>query len=124
MANKKILIVDDQKNVAMILATSLSRFKQYEVDTVYTGHDTIEKCRNQHFDVVVADYQLPDMTGVDIAKALLEISPESKIVLITALRANMILDSIEQDNIHHFLEKPFPLQDFLDVIEEVVEDVT
>lgn len=124
MANKKILIVDDQKNVAMILATSLSRFKQYEVDTVYTGQDTIEKCRNQHFDVVVADYQLPDMTGVDIAKALLEISPESKIVLITALRANMILDSIEQDNIHHFLEKPFPLQDFLDVIEEVVEDVT
>jgi DNA-binding NtrC family response regulator len=124
MENKKILIVDDQKNVAMILATGLSRFKKYEVETVYNGRDTIEKCRNQFYDVVVADYQLPDMTGVEIAKTLQEISPKSKVVLITALRANMISDSLEQDNIHHFLEKPFPLQNFMDVIEEAVESVT
>jgi hypothetical protein len=36
----------------------------------------------------------------------------------------MISDSLEQDNIHHFLEKPFPLQNFMDVIEEAVESVT
>jgi DNA-binding NtrC family response regulator len=106
------------------LATGLSRFKKYEVETVYNGRDTIEKCRNQFYDVVVADYQLPDMTGVEIAKTLQEISPKSKVVLITALRANMISDSLEQDNIHHFLEKPFPLQNFMDVIEEAVESVT
>jgi CheY-like chemotaxis protein len=115
---KNILIVDDQKNVAMILASSLSKFDDCGVEVVYDGRSAIEKCREQFFDLVVADYQLPDLSGIQVAIALQEISSRSKIVLITALRVTMIDEPIEQDNIHYFLEKPFPLQQFLDVIEE------
>ncbi len=123
MESKNILIVDDQKNVAFILATSLSKKINYHVETAHTGRTTLEKCSQQFYDLVVADYQLPDMTGIDISKKLKEISPKTKIVLITALSANMIDDSIEQENIYYFLEKPFPLKKFTDVIEGAFGDV-
>lgn len=124
MKTKNILIVDDQKNVAMILASSLAKFENCGVEVVYDGQTAVEKCREQFFDLVVADYQLPDLTGIQVAIALQEISPKTKVVLITALRVTMIEETIEQDNIHYFLEKPFPLQQFLDVIEEAFENVT
>lgn len=119
---RKILIVDDQKNLTFILATSLSKNPNYQVEAVHNGQAALELCQEQFFDVVVADYQLPDMTGVDIAKALLEFSPKTKVILITALSANMIVDSIAQGNISHFLEKPFGLQDFLSVVQEASQD--
>jgi DNA-binding NtrC family response regulator len=121
---KNILIVDDQENVAMILASSLANFENLSVEMVYDGRSTLEKCSQRFYDFVVADYQLPDITGVQIAKALQEISPKTRIILITALRGDMILESIAQDNIHYFLEKPFPLQKFMDIVKEALADVT
>jgi DNA-binding NtrC family response regulator len=119
---RNILIVDDQKNLTFILATSLTRYRNYKVEAVHNGRAALEICRQQFFDVVVADYQLPDITGIDIAKSLMEFSPKTKVILITALSANMILDSLEQGNITHFLEKPFALHDFFDVVEEACQD--
>lgn len=119
---RNILIVDDQKNLTFILATSLSKYPDYQVETAHNGQAALELCQEQFFEVVVADYQLPDMTGVDIAKALLEFSPKTKVVLITALSASMILDAIAQGNITHVLEKPFGLQDFLRVVQEASQD--
>jgi len=123
METRNILITDDQENLTFILATGLSKFPNYKVETVHNGRVTLEKCSQQFYDLVVADYQLPDMTGVDIARALQKISPETKIILITALSANMILDTIEQENILYFLEKPFGLKQFVNIVEEAFHNV-
>lgn len=58
----RVLVVDDEKALAQMIATYLSR-AGYTVDQAHTGPAALEAARNQHPDVVVLDLGLPGLTG-------------------------------------------------------------
>ncbi|MEI9807045.1 MAG: response regulator [Bacteroidota bacterium] len=67
--NKKILIIDDDTDLCILLGRYLSR-KGYDTDMAHTGSKGIAKFGEQKFDAVICDYRLGDMDGKQVMAAL------------------------------------------------------
>jgi DNA-binding NtrC family response regulator len=69
---KKILVVEDVEDSRAILIIILQRFCGYETIEAGTGTEAIQKTVVERPDLIVMDLGLPDITGVEVAKALKE----------------------------------------------------
>lgn len=114
---KKILIIDDELLIRQGLAKAI-RDKGIEVKTVNTGSDALLAISSCFFDLCFLDIRLPDANGLDIMKKIKDISPDTKIIIMTACDIyNEIKDSLEK-SAYMFVEKPFDLLQ----IKEIAKD--
>lgn len=67
--NKRILIVEDEKEIAQLIAYSLKKEK-YNVDIALDGEEALKKLRENYYDLVVLDLMLPKIQGLDICKII------------------------------------------------------
>jgi two-component system, NtrC family, response regulator HydG len=77
-----ILIIDDDKDLCKVLSTFLKK-KEYEVEVAHTGEEGLTILREHEFDLVLCDYRLPDMTGVETLRKIKVINPKAAVVIIT-----------------------------------------
>jgi DNA-binding NtrC family response regulator len=114
----QILVVDDNPLILM----SVSRFlkKIALVKTVSTAEEAIDAIKEQHYDLCFLDVMLPGMTGLDAMRIITELSPNTKVAIMTATLLNEAMKQQVDDNAYTFIEKPFGLSD----IEGVVERAT
>jgi len=114
----QILVVDDNPLILM----SVSRFlkKIALVKTVSTAEEAIDAIKEQHYDLCFLDVMLPGMTGLDAMRIITELSPNTKVAIMTATLLNEAMKQQVDDNAYTFIEKPFGLSD----IESVVERAT
>jgi DNA-binding NtrC family response regulator len=114
----QILVVDDNPLILM----SLSRFlkKIALVKTVSTAEEALVTIKEQHYDLCFLDVFLPGMTGLDAMKIINELSPNTKVAIMTGALLNEAMKEQVDDYAYSFIEKPFALSD----IEGVVERAT
>ena len=80
-----IMMVDDHKLVRKGLKSLLGDFPEIDVVAeAQNGKDAIEKARTCKPDVILLDIGLPDISGVNVVKKILEANPEQKIVMLTS----------------------------------------
>lgn len=92
----KVLIVDDHAMVVEMLERVVASEPDMEVVGVARSGNEALRAMSTHPDVVVLDYQLPDTDGASTAKALREIRPETKVVMLTGSTDDHVLvESIE-----------------------------
>ena len=73
----------------------------------------------QPFDVVILDYKMPKIDGLEVAKEILAVNPHQRIILTTAYLQDKLLDSVRQlDQIVEILNKPFSEQELIDIVED------
>jgi PAS domain S-box-containing protein len=77
-----ILYVEDEAPLRELLDFSLSSVG-YTVDVAADGTSGIEKFEQQKYDLVVVDYMLPDMTGIDIARHIIQQQPDMPVLMVT-----------------------------------------
>ncbi len=82
MAGEKILIVDDSELVRTAIEDKLSE-AGYQVVRAAKGEEALEAVKKEQFDLAYVDLVMPGMDGVETCKAIVEISPETKVVLIS-----------------------------------------
>lgn len=117
MTGKRILIVDDEEEVAMLLVELLVA-EGYEVDTAESGVLALEKMRRQRYDLVVSDLMMPRMDGPGLHRAVAAMDPElaRRFVFISG----DTLGPIAGDFLHGaglpILTKPFDFDEVLRVI--------
>lgn len=83
MVNEKILIADDDEIVRKAFAETLSS-GGYDVTSVSNGEEAIELLKKSHYDLLLTDYELGDVKGIDVLKAAKEINTDYKVIMITA----------------------------------------
>lgn len=66
---KKILIIDDEKDIVEILSYNLKK-EGFNVDTSFDGENALKKIRENHYDLVLLDLMLPGIQGLDICKMI------------------------------------------------------
>jgi DNA-binding NtrC family response regulator len=76
------LIVDDDKSLLTSLAEILER-EGYNVDTVETGGQAIERTKKQYYHLALIDIKLPDMEGTEILKAMKDTVPKMVKIIVT-----------------------------------------
>lgn len=79
---EKILIIDDDVDICALLKRFLER-KGYEVSTAFKGQDGLQKVTQSNYDVILTDFRLPDMDGIEVLKSIKKIKPSVPVIVIT-----------------------------------------
>ncbi len=121
MAGKKVLVVDDEIHIVHVVAIKL-RNNGYDVTTASNGAEALELALQNKPDVVVTDFQMPVMTGLELIKQLRgnELTKDVPVVMLTA-RGFAIEDEQKEDlKISEFISKPFSPKELLRNIEDIL----
>lgn len=115
----RILIVDDEAHILHVLSLKLKK-AGYEVITAPDGEEGFELASAELPDLVITDYQMPYMTGLELCHALADQSSTAKIpVLILTARGHALDDQdLKIGNVKGILSKPFSPRAVLQLVEE------
>ena len=114
----KILLVDDENLILYSLGVTLRRDGS-EVTAVANGKDALREIRRLPYDICFLDVNLPDANGLDLMKTVRQISPATRIVIMTAADLNNVQMSYLHNNACHFLPKPFNLDNVRSLVDDI-----
>jgi response regulator RpfG family c-di-GMP phosphodiesterase len=116
---KKILLVDDEQNVLNALRRELK--DHFEIDAFDNPVAALEHCRNTPFDLVVADYKMPQMNGLEFLKQFGQIQPDaSRLVLSGEADIDTLVRTINETHIYRFIAKPWEKAELLSGIQQAL----
>jgi len=109
----RILLVDDEEEVLRLLSRRLTRLG-YRVATAADGSQALARLHEAEFDVVVLDFTMPGMTGLDLAERCRAEYPAVKILMLTG---SPVIEEIEAAR-YPCLQKPL---ENLQEVEQAIE---
>lgn len=109
---KSILVVDDNVTFATTTCMILERYG-YRTEKVSTGKEAIERVHSQPFDLILMDYKMQGMNGVQTIKEILKIRPNSAVIFITAYETSELEDETRDIPVFGIIHKPFNMNELL-----------
>lgn len=108
--NQKILLVDDEPNVLAALQRNLRG--RFQLDTATSGPEALAKIeKNGPYAVVVADMQMPEMTGLDLLVQVEARHPDTVRIMLTGnAQQKTAVDAVNRGHVFRFLNKPCPAE--------------
>ena len=116
----RILVVDDERGARMALEVPL-RLSRYDVTAVSDAKAAIELVSENHFDVLLTDVYMPGMTGIELVQEFRRLSPETKIIVMTAQGSLETALKAVQLGAFDFIAKPFNIEEVLALVRRAVE---
>jgi CheY-like chemotaxis protein len=117
--DRNVLLVDDQRDILRLLHSTLDTLKKPEIKVFESpsGEEALLESTRHKIDLLVADYKLPGMSGVELMHKIRARHPEAKVVLVTGVTDRKVREEILNAGALAVFDKPIPLADFLDVVE-------
>lgn len=122
----KILIIDDEIMVLDALKKTLERSKQFKSDIflVDSPLKAMDIAKNQNFDIVISDYKMPKMSGVEILTKIKEMNPDTVRILITGYSdLEIAREAINKAAVHNYIEKPWDNENIRNTIYSAIKEV-
>jgi CheY-like chemotaxis protein len=118
---KRILIVDDEPNVTLVLSRSLRKLgDNYHVETAQSGHEALTMLEAESYALVITDYKMPKMSGLDLAIAVREVAPQTQVVLMTAHGTGALRNMAGDMELDGYIDKPFTMDQIREIVEAAV----
>ncbi len=116
---KNILLVDDQKTFIDGLSKALNRYCDFHGDirAVNDGESAIEEVASNFYDLCFLDIKLPGMDGLDVMDKIHDISPETRVVIMSGSYLDADMQQRINDRASMFISKPVDLNVIKDYIE-------
>lgn len=121
MADKKVLVVDDEIHIIHVVAIKL-RNNGYEVISAENGAQGLEMAQAEKPDIIVTDFQMPVMTGLELVGRLRQCdqTKDIPVIMLTARGFAVEDEQKEQLQISGILSKPFSPKELLRSIEDIL----
>jgi two-component system KDP operon response regulator KdpE len=116
----KILVVDDERTVRLMLETAL-RAQGYRVHTAANGQSALEQVEQEEFDLLLLDLQLGDTDGIEVLQATKERWPETEVILLTAHGSVNSAIAALRYGAYDYLLKPAQVNDIRERVERGLE---
>jgi two-component system response regulator PilR (NtrC family) len=117
---EKILIVDDERSMRDVLSIMLKR-AGYGVTVAADGEEAIEQIGKEIFDLVITDLKMPKLGGMEVLKAVKEVSPETVVLMITAFASTESAVEAMKRGAYDYLTKPFQVDEVQLIIRNALE---
>ena len=114
----RILVVDDEEIIRNLLYDTLSK-TGYRVKTAKDGQEAISQIEKEPFEIVIADFKMPGMNGIELLQNILKINPDICVLIITAYSAVESAVSAMKLGAYDYICKPFELEEMKVVIEKL-----
>jgi signal transduction histidine kinase len=115
-----ILIVDDDESICRSLRLIFKK-KGYEVETVGTGREAIEKARARFFNLAFLDIRLPDTAGIELLAPLKEMHPDMAVILVTGYASLETAVQALNEGASGYITKPLNMDEVLATVREALE---
>lgn len=109
---ERILIVEDEKNIARVLELELT-YEGYETGVAHTGSEGLIQFRENEWDLVLLDLMLPEIHGLDVLKRIRSSDAGIPVILLTA--KNEVRDKVAGLDLgaNDYVTKPFEIEELL-----------
>jgi response regulator RpfG family c-di-GMP phosphodiesterase len=117
-----VLLLDDEEMVVTSIKSFLTLETDYEVVSFTSPRDALEYVKSKKVDLVISDYLMPDMDGIEFLAEVKEVQPEATRVLLTgyADKENAI-KAINDVGLYQYIEKPWENEDLKLIIRNGLE---
>lgn len=117
---ERILIVDDQLGIRLLLKEILQK-EGYSTFQAANGYQAIEITKKENPDLVLLDMRLPEMNGIEILQELKKISPDIRVIIMTAYGEQELIDTAKNIGILDYITKPFEIEEIRRIVEEKIK---
>lgn len=120
MNSHKIMVIDDEKIVGDMAKLSLEQ-EGYVVETFLNAEPALKRLQEEKFDVVVTDYKMKGIDGMEVLKTVKALYPATQVIMITAF-ANLdaAIEALRRD-VHDFFPKPVKIRELKASIKRALE---
>lgn len=121
LKEKSILLIDDDEWIR----DSLSIFFENEgcqLTALETAEEGMKELDRKTFDIIITDYRLPRMDGLEFFKKIERSHMNPMKVLITAYRSNDVITEAKRIGVQDFIEKPFTIETIKDSLFRLIQE--
>lgn len=118
---QKIMVVDDEEVLRMLIEDTLEDLENVEIHTAENGLEALTKLSADPYDLVILDYMMPEMTGIEVLQQLDEEKKKTTAILMLTAKAQDI-DRIRavEAGARYFMPKPFSPMELLQIVEGIL----
>ena len=113
----RVLIVDDEPLIQLVLSMLFK--KNAEVKTATSAEEAITEISMQYYDLCFLDIVLPGMNGLEAMKIISELSPNTKVAIMTGSSLDEAMKGQIDALAYEFIEKPFELSRIKEIANKV-----
>jgi CheY-like chemotaxis protein len=117
----KILVLDDEK-IVLESASRVLGEENYEVLTCRTGKEAMELIKQGGFDVLITDFNMPGMDGLQAMEALNEIDPDLSMIMVTAYSTVDSAVKAMKMGAADYIKKPFTPDQLTELVDKVMAE--
>jgi len=115
VAPKNVLVADDASDITQMLEKILSRFG-YNVETCADGRDALNRFKPGKYDLVITDYAMPKMNGIELAHIIKKRDPAQLIIMVTGFAFTISAYDMRPVPADFILRKPFDVKQLSDAL--------
>lgn len=117
--NERIMIIDDEKIVGEMAKISLEQ-EGYDVETFLNAAPALERLKEQKFEVVVTDFKMKGIDGLEVLRTVQGLYPGTKVIMITAFaNLDVAIEALRGD-VHDFFPKPVKITELKESIKKAL----
>ena len=120
---KHLLIIEDEEGILQFLKQGLEE-EIYQISSATNGLDGLTLFQNEKFDLVLLDWMLPEMTGLEVCKKIRETNSKTPIIFLTA--KDTVQETVEglKTGANDYIKKPFSFDELVERIKVQLRDKT
>ena len=120
MEPAKILVVDDEKSILLLLKEALGQWG-YQVKTASSGTEALEILRTELFDAMLSDVRMPDMSGLDLLREVRKQDESIEVVMMTGYPTIASAVQALKEGAYDYLSKPLILDELRHLMARMME---
>ena len=106
----KVLVLDDSNTMLRIITNTLARLGHKDIVTAEDGLQGLEKFKDDKFDIILTDWNMPNMDGLAFVKAVRKLNDDIPIVMITTEGGKAEVITALKAGVNNYVVKPFTAQ--------------
>lgn len=119
---KRILVADDEEILRMLICDSLEDLG-FHIDEAEDGADALEKVTAASYDLLILDYMMPQLTGLEVIEQMpADVKARTPILMLTAKAQEADRQQAIDKGANYFMSKPFSPVELIAFVEELLHD--
>lgn len=120
MMMARVLVVDDEEILRMLIRDTLEDMG-YEIEEAENGQEALERVTQEHYDLMILDYMMPHVTGIEVIERLpAQIKANLPILMLTAKSQEEDRQKVFEKGVDYFMSKPFSPVKLMEVVEDIL----
>lgn len=117
----RILLAEDEEILRMLVLDTLED-EGYDIDEASDGQEAYEMIQKNHYDLVILDYMMPNLTGLEVVEMTRNVlrKKEIKMMILSAKNQQTDRERMKEAGADYFMSKPFSPLQLLETIGEIL----